>query len=305
MNETKVRRLHLDDIQSDPMFGDALKIWNETVAGAGMEAGSAALAAICDPTTNLFHSDMNANSVLAYKVRTVRQSFDLRQTRGEEIGNYPDPDYIDSVLAPNYAAATVENGPIFRRIMTPMVGTFAVYEGILLPYFGKEGRNALSLSRLLYLADHIELAEPVTLSGRERDCLDFLAKGLSAKQIAYELKISERTIEHHIENIKIGLQASNAPHAVAKALFANGLKSRPRSPEQGGKSLRNLTVRERQCLSLLTSGNTARAIAEALSLSTKTVEKHLNSARSKLGARNAVDLVAKGMMAATSTLDDD
>jgi len=304
MYETKVRRVHLDDVQHDPMFGEALRIWEATVGGAGIAAASAALSAICDPATNLFHSDMNANSVLAYKVKTLRQAFDLRQSRGEEIGNYPDAAYIDSVLAPNYTAATNENAPIFRRIMTPMVGTFAIYEGILLPYFDQEGRNALSLSRLLYLADGVELTEPVTLTNQEARCLEQLAKGLSAKQIAYALKISERTVEHHIEHIKLSLGVSNGPHAVAKGIFALGMKGRPQAQNDAGRSLWNLTVRERQCLSLLTSGHPAKAIAEAISVSAKTVEKHLRGARVKLGAKNAVDLVAKGAAVAVSALDE-
>jgi len=305
MNETLVRRLRLDDVQSDPMFGEALKIWNDTVATSGADAGVAALAAICDPTTNLFHSDMNASSVLGYRVKTLRQSFDLRHTRGEEIGSYPDAKYVDAILAPNYTTAAAENEPIFRRIMTPMVGTFAVYEGILLPYFEKAGRNALSLSRLLYLADDIEAAEPVTLTDRERRCLEFLCGGLSAKQIAHFLKISTRTVEHDIEKIKIKVQARNVSHAVAKGLFSYGLQAGQPSAPTSKTPLRNLSVRERQCLSLLTSGNSSKAIAEALSISARTAEKHLNSAKDKLGASKAVDLVAKGAAAAVASVYGD
>jgi len=303
MNETKVKRLRLDDVQGDPMFAEALSIWNQTVAASDAETGASALAQICDPATNLFHSDMNANSVLGFRVKTLRQAFDLRQTRGEEIGNYPDPRYVDAILAPNYTVAAAENTPIFRRIMTPMVGSFAVYEGILLPYFGKDGRTALSLSRLLYLADDVEIAAPVILTERERSCLEFLSSGLSAKQIAHALNTSKRIIEHDIESIKIKIQARNASHAVAKGLFSYGVKAGPPAATPDRTPLRSLTLRERQCLSLLTSGHSAKTIAESLSLSAKTVEKHVNSAKVKLGASKSAELVAKGAAAAVSSLD--
>jgi len=305
MREVRVRRLRLDEIQRDPMFDAALNIWNETVAGSRIDVGISGLAATCDPATNLFHSDMNANSVLDYRVKTLRQSFDLRQTRGEEIGNYPDASYIDRVLAPNYTTAAAENVPIFRRIMTPMLGMIAVYEGILLPYFDNSGRNALSLSRLLYLAEEAELAEPVTLSDRELLCLDHLAMGLPPKQIAFVLGVSTRTVEHIIERIKSKLQARNAAHAVAKGIFSLGLPSPSVRLNHKRNSLRTLSIRERQCLGLLTSGNSALSIAEALGLSVKTIDKHLKSARNKLSARNAVDLVARGAGAAVGSVADE
>jgi LuxR family transcriptional regulator len=56
-----------------------------------------------------------------------------------------------------------------------------------------------------------------------------------------------------------------------------------------------LTQRERQCLQHSARGLTAKAIAGVLNRSVATVNLHLNSAARKLGARNRVDAVVRGL----------
>lgn len=54
---------------------------------------------------------------------------------------------------------------------------------------------------------------------------------------------------------------------------------------------KNLSGRERSILKLIAEGNTNRATAEYLCISTKTVEKHRSSLMRKLGLRSAAELV--------------
>ncbi|WP_308515778.1 helix-turn-helix transcriptional regulator [Sphingomonas flavescens] len=58
----------------------------------------------------------------------------------------------------------------------------------------------------------------VTLSEREREVMQCIARGLSSKQCAVELGIAPRTVERHVENLRNKLNARNKPHLVAKAL---------------------------------------------------------------------------------------
>ena len=60
----------------------------------------------------------------------------------------------------------------------------------------------------------------VTLSEREREVLECIARGLSSKQCAQQLGIAPRTVERHVENLRNKLHARNKPHLVAKALAA-------------------------------------------------------------------------------------
>ena len=65
---------------------------------------------------------------------------------------------------------------------------------------------------------------------------------------------------------------------------------------QGSMSTwKDLTGRERSILKLIAEGNTNRAAAEYLCISTKTVEKHRASLMRKLGLRNAAELVVVAM----------
>ena len=58
----------------------------------------------------------------------------------------------------------------------------------------------------------------VTLSDREREVLQCVARGLSSKQSAQQLGIAPRTVERHVENLRNKLNARNKPHLVAKAI---------------------------------------------------------------------------------------
>ncbi len=51
-----------------------------------------------------------------------------------------------------------------------------------------------------------------------------------------------------------------------------------------------LTHREREVVSLLVAGRRPREIAEALCITRRTVQAHMNNARAKTGARTTVEL---------------
>ncbi|WOK36590.1 helix-turn-helix transcriptional regulator [Sphingomonas sp. C3-2] len=60
------------------------------------------------------------------------------------------------------------------------------------------------------------------LTPRERQILNFVATGLSAKEVAKQLNIAPRTVERHIDHIRLKTRTRNRSHMVAFAL-ANGL----------------------------------------------------------------------------------
>jgi len=57
------------------------------------------------------------------------------------------------------------------------------------------------------------------LTEREREVLEWIARGKSAWEIASILGISEKSVEFHVEGAKRKLQVFNRTHAVAKALM--------------------------------------------------------------------------------------
>lgn len=56
------------------------------------------------------------------------------------------------------------------------------------------------------------------LSGRERECLQLVARGCTSAQIGEALGISERTVQTHVANILVKLEVSNRHEAVAFAV---------------------------------------------------------------------------------------
>ena len=60
------------------------------------------------------------------------------------------------------------------------------------------------------------------LSDREREILELVAKGWSAKQVARLIEISPRTVERHIDNLRMKTHTRNAVHMIAFA-YANGI----------------------------------------------------------------------------------
>jgi LuxR family transcriptional regulator of spore coat protein len=63
------------------------------------------------------------------------------------------------------------------------------------------------------------------LSSREQEILLGIAAGLSAKQIARSLLLSHRTVERHIENIRVKMQARNTAHLITRAFAVGALSA--------------------------------------------------------------------------------
>jgi DNA-binding CsgD family transcriptional regulator len=62
------------------------------------------------------------------------------------------------------------------------------------------------------------------LTHREQQVLELVAGGLSAKQIASQIGIAPRTVEGHIETVRLKMRARNKTHLVTQALQAGVLK---------------------------------------------------------------------------------
>lgn len=70
------------------------------------------------------------------------------------------------------------------------------------------------------------------LSSREREILEWVAQGMSAKEIAKSIGIAPRTVERHIENVRHKLRARNKTHMIAKAVALDLLHCKSRKAER-------------------------------------------------------------------------
>jgi len=68
-------------------------------------------------------------------------------------------------------------------------------------------------------------AEHWGLTGRERDCLIWLAAGKTTAETASILSVAERTVVFHLANARRKLGVTNSPHAIIKAVSLGQIKA--------------------------------------------------------------------------------
>jgi DNA-binding CsgD family transcriptional regulator len=64
------------------------------------------------------------------------------------------------------------------------------------------------------------------LNARHLDCLYYLTKGYTAKEISQVLNLSHRTVEHHFEFIRLKLKCTRRSALIAKAMLIPEIKAR-------------------------------------------------------------------------------
>src|SRR5690606_36990124 len=106
-----------------------------------------------------------------------------------------------------YLLKNIENAELAKAIKT-------VYDGG--KYFSPVVVNLLAENY-----GKPEAQETSEVTPREKEVLQFVAKGVSTKQIADELGISIRTVESHRINMLKKLRVSNSAELIKKAIKLN------------------------------------------------------------------------------------
>ena len=127
--------------------------------------------------------------------------------------NYDDPKYVEQSIhagAHGFLLKDVERADLIAAIRD------VVNDREIMDYkIVKKVFLSIKNKRAVSLAD-----EDMSLTKRELEILECLAKGLSDKEIASSLYISEHTGRTHIRNIYRKMDVSSRSQAVAKALRA-------------------------------------------------------------------------------------
>jgi DNA-binding NarL/FixJ family response regulator len=125
----------------------------------------------------------------------------------------------------------------------------------------------------------------LTVSTAERDILDAMRFGASG----YLTKdLSPEALLRTIRGIHAGELAM--PRRVAARLVSRLVAASRHGPlTAADPELLGLSIREEEVLRLLAGGLTDRAIADALTISPRTVESHVGSILAKLGVRNRAE----------------
>jgi LuxR family transcriptional regulator, transcriptional regulator of spore coat protein len=62
------------------------------------------------------------------------------------------------------------------------------------------------------------------LTSTEKEILELLAQGWTAREAAGQVNLETKTVERHIENLRLKMNARNRAHLVARAFSMGALK---------------------------------------------------------------------------------
>jgi DNA-binding NarL/FixJ family response regulator len=130
----------------------------------------------------------------------------------------------------------------------------------------------------------------LTVSTAERDVVDAMRFGASG----YLTKdLSPEALRRTVLGVAAGEIAM--PRRMAARLIRRLVAASRRAPAttEDDPALATLSAREEEVLRLLAGGLTDRAIAEALTISPRTVESHVGSILAKLGVRNRAEAAGR------------
>ncbi|MEA1672739.1 response regulator transcription factor [Nitrospirillum sp. BR 11163] len=126
-------------------------------------------------------------------------------------------------------------------------------------------------------------------TARERQVLDLTGQGLTSSQIAATLGASELTIRKHRSNImrKAGLTSTAQLIAYARGTTAPQVPPPPLAWDV-------LAPREAEVVRYVAAGLTSKEIARLIDISPRTVQKHRERAREKLGVHTLQEIIIRG-----------
>jgi DNA-binding NarL/FixJ family response regulator len=81
------------------------------------------------------------------------------------------------------------------------------------------------------------------LTLREQECVYYLTKGFTFREMANALNISPRTVETHVTNIKLKLKVNTRAELIVKVCELGYIQINPRNPDWKPGKLQLLSIK--------------------------------------------------------------
>jgi DNA-binding NarL/FixJ family response regulator len=147
---------------------------------------------------------------------TQRIRQDYPQVQVLVLTAYDDDQYIFSLLQAGASGYLLKNAPVSELIQA--IRQVNAGESPLAPAIARKVVVRMSSGRSLPSPDEDFPLEVEELTPREQEVLQLLAQGMSNRNIADTLFISERTVQAHLTNIFAKMQVSSRLEAVLAAI---------------------------------------------------------------------------------------
>jgi DNA-binding CsgD family transcriptional regulator len=94
------------------------------------------------------------------------------------------------------------------------------------PWYSSQTKKILGVMGVSIITHKNYESDTQGLTKRQLECLYYLVKGCSVKQIAAKISLSHRTVEHYLEAIKFKLKCSSRRELIEKALKISAIKDK-------------------------------------------------------------------------------
>ena len=130
-----------------------------------------------------------------------------------------DQAYLEKSVYPSYRRAVEQRVPVIDSVEARIAGIKVVYDRIILPQKGPERPRWLIIYTYGRFMAHVP-ERVFDLDGTDEEIVIALINGLTSKEIAIQVNLSHRTIEHRIERMKKRFEARSLPHLTALLVSA-------------------------------------------------------------------------------------
>ncbi|MBD8891092.1 helix-turn-helix transcriptional regulator [Roseibium litorale] len=198
---------------------NALGIWSDTSAGSSpLSDANRFLPLTTGNGINLHSIDMHCDDPGDFSLVPVVEQTSLKRNGVTRLRDYSDQSFIRKHVADPFAATRDSCQPIVETVQARMIDQYIIYDRLILPRKVTTGRAAWAVSIVLPRLILPAVSPSRRVTCRENDVLDRLMLGRTAKQIAAELGLSQRTVEHRIQDLKLKYRADTTPHLIALAI---------------------------------------------------------------------------------------
>lgn len=137
---------------------------------------------------------------------------------GGKLGDIRDQTYVETAVLPVYMKAIAARQPSIDVVETKLLGIKVIYDRIILPERASDPKWLITCTNGRFMAG--APTNKLEIDATDEAILLALIEGMSAKEIAIEIGISHRTVEHRLERTKKQMGARSLHHLAAMFVTA-------------------------------------------------------------------------------------
>ncbi|WP_417693040.1 helix-turn-helix transcriptional regulator [Roseibium sp.] len=199
---------------------NALDIWSQEEEGSNSDSLILKLLPLTQPPgINLHRLNVDFDKMEDFVLQNIVEKTDQRRRGATRMGDHPDQAYVEANVFPAFMEARDTGHPVIDCVSAKAVDRYYIYDRVILPQKCSAPQRALWLVAIVWPRLILPIPEiRPQLTEAEADILKCLMMGEQPKEIAPQLNLSRRAIEHRIQSLKAKYGARNVTHLVALAI---------------------------------------------------------------------------------------